>query len=919
MPLAQLTDRANAGGPKPIKDAPAKLERLTSSYGKPDKDKEPVSGAIEAPSAIPDGSHPPPDRLPEPIDDIGGDAPRRTARRRPAAPSRDQHVVNEELPSIGGLIYALNQRPSNRPFVYASAASGIWAAIVIAFALTFFGHEVARIGTLAGVIQRPELLTVAATLVCPILLIWFLAFLVWRTEELRLRSTAMTEVAIRLAEPDRMAEQSVASLGQSVRRQVSFMNDAVERALGRAGELETLVHREVAELERSYEDNERKIRGLINEIAGERNALLTTSGSVSELLKDLGGLHPDLIEKLAQQQFALTQIIDGASKNLTALETSIAAQAGNLEAAVGNRTEQLQVVLEEYTDAIGSTMDTRTEQLQGIIADQRTSMDDALTERTEELQGVFEEYTRALDSSLANRAEALDIAFNDRLRLFDESIMNSTKAIEGAVAEKALAMNAAMESHAQSLGDILGTQANQLDENLMQGIHAVRRTSENITRQSIQAIEGLSRQSDLLQQISQNLLSEINTVTQRFENQGKNIMQAANALENANYRIDNTLQTRQAELETTLENLSDRTKVLGNEFEGYSSQLEGSLTEAEKRARMLTTELSASAQEQSRAMLAEIERLKQSATEDTSRALEELRNKFSSVSDEVSTNINTLTSKVSEASTEARRSAAEAANLLESEQQRLRAQIDGLPATAKKGSNAVRQALQDQLRAFDQLSNFAAQQARQQDITPPSRRPGPVSPPAGALPPPGGQRLSPQLGQSDLANVGNALDRELRARQSQQPQPLVPAPAAKPSSNGSGEGRWSLRQLLNNASLDEDAQPAMMGPIDIASLARAIDPNTASAIWSRLGSGQQGIMVRSIYTPDGRQTFDEAQSRYRSDPSYQNSANTYITDFENLLEEAENKDPSGRTGQQYLISDVGRAYLVLAHAIGRIT
>ncbi len=55
----------------------------------------------------------------------------------------------------------------------------------------------------------------------------------------------MTEVAIRLAEPDRMAEQSVASLGQAVRRQVSFMNDAISRALGRAGELEALVHNEV--------------------------------------------------------------------------------------------------------------------------------------------------------------------------------------------------------------------------------------------------------------------------------------------------------------------------------------------------------------------------------------------------------------------------------------------------------------------------------------------------------------------------------------------------------------------------------------------------------------------------------------------------------------------------------------------------
>ena len=110
-------------------------------------------------------------------------------------------------------------------------------------------------------------------MIVPIAVLWLLALLAWRAEELRLRSSTMTEVAIRLAEPDRMAEQSVASLGQAVRRQVSFMNDAVSRALGRAGELEALVHNEVAALERSYEENERKIRGLIQELSGERHAL----------------------------------------------------------------------------------------------------------------------------------------------------------------------------------------------------------------------------------------------------------------------------------------------------------------------------------------------------------------------------------------------------------------------------------------------------------------------------------------------------------------------------------------------------------------------------------------------------------------------------------------------------------------------
>src|SRR4029078_5170129 len=152
----------------------------------------------------------------------------------------------------------------------------------------------------------------------------------------------------RLAEPDRLAEQSAASLGQAVRRQVGFMNDAVSRALGRGGELGGMGDNEVSVLERSYEENERKIRGLISELSGERHALVNTSDRVSESLIRLGSEIPTLIEKLSDQQVKLAKVIEGAGENLTNLETSLATSVGSLESAVGGGTEQVEKGLESY-------------------------------------------------------------------------------------------------------------------------------------------------------------------------------------------------------------------------------------------------------------------------------------------------------------------------------------------------------------------------------------------------------------------------------------------------------------------------------------------------------------------------------------------------------------------------------------------
>ncbi|MFA5901597.1 MAG: hypothetical protein WC829_21055, partial [Hyphomicrobium sp.] len=326
----------------------------------------------------------------------GGTPRRRMARRRPAGPSRNRIAANDDGPSIGGLIFALQQKPSNTPFKYAAIASAAWTAFGALFALVSIGSDATQPG-LIELVTRPSTFLTIAAIVVPVAMLWLMALLAWRTEELRLRSSTMTEVAIRLAEPDRLAEQNVATLGQAVRRQVGFMNDAISRALGRAGELEAMVHNEVAVLERSYEDNERKIRGLISELSGERHALVNTSDRVSESLLRLGSEIPSLIEKLSDQQVKLSKVIEGAGENLTMLETSLAQSVGNLETSVGGRTEQLQTVLEGYTTALAGALGSRAEQLQTTFDSQLLQLDNSLADRTENLQTVFEEYARALD------------------------------------------------------------------------------------------------------------------------------------------------------------------------------------------------------------------------------------------------------------------------------------------------------------------------------------------------------------------------------------------------------------------------------------------------------------------------------------------------------------------------------------------
>ena len=69
------------------------------------------------------------------------------------------------------------------------------------------------------------------------------------------------------------------------------MGDGVERALARAAELEALVANEVSALERAYNDNEVRIRGLLETLAHQRDTLV---GQAEQVRNAITSVHLDL-------------------------------------------------------------------------------------------------------------------------------------------------------------------------------------------------------------------------------------------------------------------------------------------------------------------------------------------------------------------------------------------------------------------------------------------------------------------------------------------------------------------------------------------------------------------------------------------------------------------------------------------------
>ena len=177
---------------------------------------------------------------------------------------------------------------------------------------------------------------------------------------------------MRLAEPEEVARELIVTVGQAIRREVAAMGDGVERALARAAELEALVANEVSALERAYNDNEVRIRGLLETLAHQRDTLV---GQAEQVRNAITGVHLDLshdiasvsdhvAERVNESAQKIAQALTEKGEHITlALGRAGDSMIGALGERGGDLLERLERASQETAHAIASASDRLTSSL----------------------------------------------------------------------------------------------------------------------------------------------------------------------------------------------------------------------------------------------------------------------------------------------------------------------------------------------------------------------------------------------------------------------------------------------------------------------------------------------------------------------------------------------------------------------------
>src|SRR5580704_458983 len=279
-------------------------------------------------------------------------------------------AANDDQQSIGDILHALQRRPARSSYLVAALFSGAWIIGCVALSLAYLSD----LHTALGAGRSPVALVIGlgAAALLPIIFFFGVAYMAWRAQELRLIAQSMARVAMRLAEPEGVARDSIVTVGQAIRREVAAMGDGVERALARASELEALVQNEVAALERTYNDNEVRIRGLLQDLASQRDTLV---GQAEQVRSALNNVQIDLTQDLSTISELVGQQVNDAAQRIT---HSLAERGEHITLALsqvgdnmlqqlsergGDLLDRLEATSDETSRAIGAASDRLTSSL----------------------------------------------------------------------------------------------------------------------------------------------------------------------------------------------------------------------------------------------------------------------------------------------------------------------------------------------------------------------------------------------------------------------------------------------------------------------------------------------------------------------------------------------------------------------------
>jgi hypothetical protein len=676
-------------------------------------------------------------------------------------------------------------------------------------------------------------------------------------------------------------------------------------------------------------------------------------GMSAEVSRNVVGKANEINTALTQRVDDMTRTLDEKSNSLiTALNTKSQGFANE----VGRITDQTVKAIEAKGFVFTQTMMDKSDEIARLINDASLNATASVTRTLGQLQEGAHGVTEGAKLTLT--------------RTLDDLHQATRTAIEQSKQTAAATISEMMETHTMLRSDSTALferlrEANILLQEVLSGaqenMSSIEHTMAARISEFVSAMNELTAKSGATTGKIEQHLGSFNSVTSRvltdlgdladqFSTHGRTLSEAVELLDASNRKTEETVGARQATIDTLVTALDTRTEDFGQRLERFSGLLDESLDAATTRAREIAGIIAQTSNESLQTLEQQYDMVRKSSEDERKRTSEALNTVYDEALTEVQTVFNQSTERFTEVVQGMKQMAADMQQELESTRNEMRRGILELPQETAESAAQMRRVIVDQIEALAELNRIVARHGRSLDAVEPARRETEPLYAAGGGRGAQARPIRPDVMPQQAAPQGQqyqpAPPRDITGmpRRSGPPN-LSPVPGGKDDgNNGRNNGGGWLSDLLTRASREESAQAGMSreparempreipreappreqqrDPVDSidslsVDIARMIDHDAAAELWDRYKRGERGVFSRRLYTPQGAKAFDEIRGKYRTDPEFRQTVEHYIHEFERLLDDVSRGDRGPQVARNYLTSDTGKVYTMLAHAAGR--
>jgi hypothetical protein len=698
-----------------------------------------------------------------------------------------------------------------------------------------------------------------------------------------------------------------------------------------------------------------------------REVIDRSAASATETIGQTASAATELMDKTARTSTeAIGRSASDAERTLVGMSTDIArnivGRADDIHTAVSERVNEMARTLDEKSHELLTSLSTKGDQFAGEVTrvtDQAVKAIEAkglvfaqsMMDNSEEIARLINDASQTATSAVTRTlgqfqegtqgvADAAKVSIARTL----EDLHGTTRAVIEESKKTAAATVAEMtETHSMLRSDSTALferlrEANILLQEVLSGAHenmnAIEHTMVSRVSEFVTAMNDLDKRTGTATAKVEEHLGTFNTTTVKvlrdlgdlstqFSAHGQSLAEAVTLLEQSNRQTDESVSTRHANIESLVATLDAHTDNFEQRLRRFSGLLDESLQSATARAGEVAGIVAATSSDSVRTIEQQLEAARATADEQRRRTSEALSSACQETAGQVDAMFNQSAQRFTEVIQGMKQMAAEMQQELETTRTELRRGLFELPQEAAESTAQMRRVIVDQIEALAELNRIVARHGRALDAVEPTRR-----------------EFEPAF-----ATVGRAQQRPARP-EAGPPRPvrdITGAPTRRPDApplspiqggkdgNGNGRGGW-LSDLLTRASR-EDPPPApavnrraeeraprdALGSLETLSvdIARMIDHEATAALWERYQRGERGLGNLRLYNAQGQKAFEEIRNKYRDDPEFHQTVEHYIHEFERLLGEVSRGDRGPAVARNYLTSDTGKVYTMLAHAAGR--